>query len=183
MRGKQHRLPFLPSLDELLQEFITHRRIQRVGRLIENEQRRPGQQHLQQSHLALHARGELGDGARNIDVENRGQFLQIRKIGPAAQPAQEANQLPAGHVFVEAQLAGQIGDVAAGLDALVPAFVPGNEGPPRGRLQETEHEPEGRRLARAVRPQKAEDFPGAQLEVQALEGPEVAVILGQMFSL
>ena len=60
--------------------------------------------------------------------------------------SQELNELPAGHVFIEAELAGQIGDMAASGDAVAPAIMAGDGGPAGGRLEKSQQQPQGRRF-------------------------------------
>src|SRR5262249_42675372 len=83
-------------------------------------------------------------------------------------------------VLVEAQLAGQVGDVPAGPDAVVPAVVAGDGGPARGRLEKAEQEAERGRLAGAVGAEQPERFAGGDAQVEGLQGAEAAVVLREM---
>ena len=122
-----------------------------------------------------------GDGPVEVDVEAAGQVVEFAVDGLAAEPAEEVDELPAGHVLVEAQLAGQVGDVAAGGDAVVPAVVAGDRGAGRavGRRK-----PSSRRravdLAGAVGAEQAEHLARRDVQVEVVEGAEAAVVLGQV---
>ena len=60
---------------------------------------------------------------REMSMSKRSaRFLASWKIDLAAQAAEEANQLPAGHVLIKPQFARQIGDMPAGVETLVPAI-------------------------------------------------------------
>ena len=113
-RARKTAPPGPPGPNKLLQKLVAHGRIEGVGRLIHDEQRRLGQQHLKQGNLAFHAGGQARDRPGHVDFEGRGQTAQFRIVGPATQPIEKANQLPARHVLVQPQFARQIGDEPAG---------------------------------------------------------------------
>src|SRR5262249_20046987 len=132
-----------------------------------------------QGDLALHAGGEVGDGAVEVDLELPGQGVGGVVHRPAAQPVEEADQLPAGHVLVEAQLAGEVGDQLAGGAAVGPAVVPADGGAPAGGAQEAQQQAQGGGLAGPVGPEQADDLAGPDAEREVGQGGEVAVTLGE----
>ena len=137
-------------------------------------------QHLQQRHLALHAGRKGGDGSVEVDVEAAGEFVEIGADFLPAEAAEEADELAAGHVLVQPQLAGQVGDLAAGGHAVAPAVVAGDRRTAGGRPQEAEEQAQGRGLAGAVGTEKTEHLARRDFQVEIVEGAEAAVVLGQM---
>src|SRR5262249_43379686 len=81
---------------------------------------------------------------------------------------------------VQAQLTGQVGDVPPGGDPGGPAVVSRDGRSPRCRAEEAQEDAQGRGLARAIGPQQAEDLTAAQGQGQAVQGPEAAVVLGEL---
>src|SRR5262249_30354101 len=87
---------------------------------------------------------------------------------------------PAGHVLVEAQLAGQVGNEPAGGDAIVPAIVAVDGGVAAGGAKEAEEEAEGGGLAGAVGAEQTNDLARGDVEGEVVQGGERAVLLRQV---
>jgi hypothetical protein len=68
----------------------------------------------------------MRDGPAEVDVKTAGQVVGAPAQRLPAQPAEELDELPAVHVLVQPQLAGQVGDVPPGGDAVVPAVAAGD---------------------------------------------------------
>ena len=102
-----------------------------------------------------------------------------RRRGHSVQVGVETQVLRAGEVVVERRVLEHQADVAADrvpLRGHIVARDPG--GPARGAGQRAE-DLDGRRLPRAVRAEEAERLPGGHLEVDAADGLDLAVVLGQ----
>ena len=110
-------------------------------------------------------------------------LAKVTQLLRTVQPAEEGNHLASGHVFVQPQLAGQIADMAAGVDAVGPAIVPGDGSAAGAGAQEAEQHADRRRLAGAVGAEDADDLAGADFEVEPIEGREGAVLFRQLFRL
>ena len=126
VRGKDDGLTAHGGGPQLREQFVAHRRVERVGRLVENDERHARGEHGQERDLALHARRQLRERARQIDIELLGQAIDIAIDRHAAQVGEKVHKLPARHVFVEPQFAGQISGLAADRDAVRPAIVSGD---------------------------------------------------------
>jgi hypothetical protein len=120
----------------------------------------------------------VGDGPVQVDFEAAGEGINFSFVRLAAQPAEEADELPARHVFVQAQLPGEVSHVPAGGDTVVPAVVAGDGGAAGRRPEEAEQQAQGGRFPRAVRPQQPEDLAGGDGQADVVEGAVPAVILG-----
>ena len=94
--------------------------------------------------------------------------------GKAVSAAEKGQVLLHGQVPVQGEFLGHIANIGAGLRAGVAEIHPGDAEMAAGQRQEAAEHPEGRSLARAVRPQKAEDFPAPHLEGGLVHGGEVA---------
>ena len=100
----------------------------------------------------------------------------------AAQPVQAgrvAQVLAPGQVVVEAHGVGQVADPTLDLERVMGRVEAQDPGRAVTRLGEAEQHEDGRRLACPVLAQQAEDLAPPQLQVEAVDGGQVAVVLGQ----
>ena len=106
--------------------------------------------------------------------------LRLR-IGPrdAVQASRVAQVLAPGHAVVEADAVRQVADAALHLERVPGRIEADDAGPARRRLGQAEEHQDGRRLAGAVLAEQPEDLAGVDLEVEVVDGDEVAVALGQ----
>jgi hypothetical protein len=178
VRAEQDGLPAPPGRRDLFEQHVAHGRVEGVGRLVHDDQGRAWGEDLQQGDLPFHAAGQVGDGAVQVDVECGGEAERVIVGRRAADLAQEVDQLPARHVFVQAQLGGQVGDVPACGDAIGPAVVALDAGGACGGAEEAHDEAEGGGLAGAVGPEQADDLAGADGDGEGVEGGERPVAFG-----
>src|SRR5262249_10240987 len=108
------------------------------------------------------------------------EVLQARRRRVTPQPRQEVDELHAGHILVEPQLAGEVADVAAGVDAVAPAIVAVDGGVPGGRMQEPEQQAQGGRVARSLRADDAADLARRDVEIEPIERRQRAVLFRQL---
>ena len=184
--GEQHRGAFGDPAFDRLPEADAAARVEPGGRLVEEEDRRPGDQGGGEVEAAAHPARVGADEAVGgfVEVEalqqlgGAGARLALRQVVEAADHLQV---LGPGQVLVhrrvltgEADLGPQprrlAGDVEAG-DAGAAAV---------GREQRGEDADRGR-LAGAVGPEQAEHGAGRDLQIDAVERPHVAVGLTQPF--
>ena len=128
---------------------------------------------------ALHAAGVALDHPVGgvVQLDERQQLLcAFRRSGgaEAEQPAVQDQQLAARLARVEPRLLERDADPATGLVRVAGDVDAHHLGAPRGDRQQRREHPHGRRLAGAVGPEEAEDLSGADLEVDAAYGLDVA---------
>ena len=181
VRREQHRLALCPCLPHLVQQFVAHGRVEGVGRLVHDDQRRRAAPAPAAAPPCASCRttGWRWAGPGRCRSGGRGRPASASTGWPRSRP-RKLDELPAGHVLVQAQFAGQVGDVPAGGDAVVPAVVAGDG---RGRPSAAGNPAAGagRCLAGAVGAEQAEHLARRDVQVEVVEGAEAAVVLGQVF--
>ena len=185
--GKQDGVPLAQVFDQLphLADLV---RIEADGRLVEDEQIRIMQERVGQTHALAVAFGQGADQLL-LHVAQAAQFLH--RIGPLAfGPSADAFQgRPVFEVFLHAHLGikghvfRHVADTRAHLAGLAGHVEPGHAGPSAGGRKVTGQDPHGRALARAVGPEKTDDFPFLDREIEILDGRDAGVFLGQSFNL
>ena len=95
------------------------------------------------------------------------------------QPGRVAQVLAAGQVAVEADAVGEVADAALDLERATRRVEADDPGRALGRLGQAEEHQDGRRLARAVLTEQAEDLAGTDVEVEVVDGDELVVALRQ----
>ena len=98
----------------------------------------------------------------------------------AVEPRRVAQVLATRHALVEADRIGQVADPTLDLARLPGRVQTHDRGLAVGRLGQAEEHQDGRGLARAVLAEQAEDLARVDLQVQAVDGRERAVSLGQL---
>ena len=71
--------PLVAGTSQLSEQLVAHARVESVGRLVHDEQRRVRHEDGQESDFAFHARRELGERAVQVDIEPACQRLQLRR--------------------------------------------------------------------------------------------------------
>ena len=99
--------------------------------------------------------------------------------GDAVELGGVAQVLAAGQAAVEADVVGQVADLALDRERLAGRVEADDADDAPGRLGEPEQHQHGRRLAGAVGPEQPEDLAGADRQVERVDRGEVAVLLGQ----
>ena len=113
------------------------------------------------------------------DLEHLADSLPQRRPVEAVQLADEIQQLAASHPAVEARILVQVANVARQLAARPADPHAGHRARACGRGGEAGEEAQGRRLARAVGSEEAEDAAARDGQGQVIEGDYAAVALGQ----
>jgi hypothetical protein len=90
-----------------------------------------------------------------------------------------AQVLATGHVAVEAHLVGHVAHPALDLQGPASRIEAHDSRCPGRRLGEAQEHEDGRRLARAVLAEQAEDLAGSDIEVEVVDRDEVVVFLRQ----
>ena len=108
-----------------------------------------------------------------VSVEAVGEDVHVRPIDAAPQVREVREQLAAGELRVEREVAGDVSDVTADLDRSLVRVEPEDGGRPRGGTDLVEQRSDRRGLAGTVRSQEAVDL--ALLDVQIETGDGVLV--------
>ena len=136
-------------------------------------------EHRQERDLPLHAGGQLRERAGEVDVESPGQASTSPSTVTPRSRAEKVDELPAGHVLVKPQFAGQIGDLRRAA-----TLSPSNRGR-RWRPCRPSAAGSPSSMRRAVDlpepfgPSRPNISPGAIRKVRRVEGTEAAVVLGE----
>jgi len=166
MGGHQDGCPAIPQFQEHILERLGVDRVQAAERLIDDDHLRPVQDRGDELRLLLHTLAQFADllvavVAQVQPFQEANRLLAgIRRAHPLERP-QVDQHLQQGHVFVQAALFRHVADPALGLLGQR-AAQHGDR--PRIRLQDVENHAHCCRLARAVRPQKGENFPPPDLK-------------------
>ena len=184
--------PGLAPLVEQVVEGALHQRVQALGRLVEDGQLWVVLERLDDADLLAHAAGVV---AHRPLERPAGQLqpvdqLRAQRRRPPVQPGQVVEHLLAGQRVVQRDAAGQVASRRANGDAVADDVVAEHAPLAGGRMQEAEQQPDGRRLARAVGPQEAEDLAFANVDREVVQGAHdlvpaargkasLAVVLGQ----
>ena len=157
-------------------------RVEAGRRLVEEEHRRPGDQRGGEVEAAAHAaRVRADESAAGLgEVERREQLVRPLARRPAAEVVEAADHLEvleAGQVLVHGRVLAGEPDALAHLAASRTTSKPATRAVPSSGREQRRQDPDGRRLAGAVRAEQAEDGPGRDEQVDAVERDDVAVAL------
>src|SRR6202050_5413380 len=160
-------------------------RVQAHGRLIEEQHPRRVQQAAGDFQPALHPAGVGGHHAgppvpQPDTLRALPQPRRERRLGHPVQLGVEAQVLLPGQVVVQGGLLEHQADVAAHGVPLGDHVVSCHPGGARRGLGQGAQDLDGGGLACAVRPEKAERLAGRDLEIDAADGLDLAVALGQL---
>src|SRR5262249_43281013 len=157
--------------------------VQSVGWLVEYQQAWTVHEGLYDADLALVAAGVLTKLAGGIEAQTVNQLFEIRLVDAATQMAEILEDLATGEVRIERQLARQITDNALDLHRLLPAIQIRDARCAGVWIEQRHQQANGRCLAGAVRPEKAEGLSFVDVECDVVDAPAAAVALGQPFGL
>jgi hypothetical protein len=166
-------------------EHLDHAdRVDGGRRLIEDEQVGILDQRIGDAQPLEHApRIRLDERIGPIAQTDLDEDLVDGRLGDIARDAIESSRiaqvLATGHVAVEADLVGHVAHPSLDLERPARRIEAHHPRSTRGRLGETQEHQDGRRLARAVLAKQAEDLAGSHLEVEVIDGDQIAVRLGQ----
>ena len=171
------------SLDRL-PEGDAAAQVEPCRRLVEEQDRWAGDERGAEVEPSPHAAGVRADEplARVGQVEGLeqlGRALARDAAAEVVEPADHLQVLEAGQVLVHGRVLagepdplsdpGRVADDVEACDARLAAVG----------LEQRGQDPDGGRLARAVRPEQPEDAPGLGVQVDAAQGDDVPVALGQ----
>ena len=100
-----------------------------------------------------------------------------RSRGQSVEPAEILDQLPGGHPVVDAGAGRHVADARPDLLGLGHHVVPGHDRAAAGRPEHGAQDPQGRRLARPVGPEQAEDRAGLAVEADVANGRDPAPLV------
>ena len=171
--------PRLAGFAEQLQERVLHERVQTGGRLVENGQSWLVEQRLNEPYLLPVAAAE--PPGRQVEVHAQALRERVRRpqVLHAPQAGEVAHRLPPRGPHVQAELARQVAHRPAYLHALPVGIEAENLRVTAGGVEQIEEQPDGRRLACAVRPDESEDLAWPDLQIEALDAQTAAVVLGE----
>jgi hypothetical protein len=185
VRGQEDRQPLLLGEPLHLDPHRGARLGIEAGRgLVEEEDARPVDESERDVEAPLHpARVAAHDAIRRVDDPDQLEQLvdagaQV-VAGEALDPPLEHEVLSPGRLAVDARLLRDVADRAADAVRLPDRVVAGDERAAGVRLRQRRQHADGRRLARAVRAEQAEDLAAAHGERHAREGLDLPVALLQ----
>src|SRR5438445_7610832 len=171
VRGKEDGAALVPELEDQIAHVLASDGVEAAHRLVQDRDPRVADQRLRESQPLHHALGEFPDGpiraARQTDA-----FEHLRRPLAGIRARQSTEAAGEHQILVSAQEL-----VERGVFRQVPELTPGgdgshalacDEGVARCRLHESEQHLQRGGLARAVRPEKAEDLARAHFERQIL---------------
>ena len=173
--------------DEVL-DLATAEWVEACGGFVEDDEVGIVDQGLSDADAALHALGELADGAGTglTEADHLDElFGALAPFGGVEleQGSEEVERLAGVEVAVEVGLLGEVAD--AGLDTDVAGGLIEDSDGPLGWVEEAEHHLDGRGFSGAVGSEQTEDLAATDLEVDVVDGaglrptPEVLEDLGE----
>ena len=176
--GQQDRTTLSGQLAQERAQPADALRVQPVGGLVQDEDLRVAHQCRSQAQTLVHAQREApGTAVRRV--------TQLDELEHLLDAGTRHSRLGGDDAQV---VAGRTAWVCSGLEHRpdmpqrvddVAVCVTADAGAARGRGDQAEQSAQGRRLARAVRPEEPRDLPGRDREAQVVHGAHVAVVLGQ----
>ena len=160
------------------EELLLVQRIQSARRLVQNQQLRLVHESLHQPHLQLIAPGIFAKLLAQVELQPLCDALDSRVISPASQVAEIDENLAPGQVIPQSELARQIPCHGFDSHAVGSHIFAEDAGMAAGGANQVHQHADGGGLARAIRPQEAEHFPGLHAQIQVNYAPRRAVILG-----
>ena len=160
---------------------LFHERVEAGRRLVEQQEVGPGHEGADEEDLLAVS---LRVGAHllgRVEIESFDQVVAVGGVHLALDPAEEVEGLGAGERGPEIGLAGHVGQAPMRLDRLASAVEPEDLGPAGARPGQPQEEANGGGLPGAVGPQVADNLTLGDLEIEVLQGVDVAVALGQTF--
>ena len=188
MRGQQHGDAVVLERADHFQKLRGRVRIEAGGRLVEDRDRDVLHQDFGKAEPLAHAARERADpldaDIAETDAVERGDDPLVADARlDADQGRGVAQVVERRHVVVEADGIGQIADQALDLKRLARRIVAEHADAAAGHIGQAEHHQDGRGLARAVRPEQAEDLAASDRERNVVHGGDAAIALGQPLGL
>ncbi len=168
------------GLADDLEEGLLDERIEPGGRLVEDEQVGSMLERHDQPDLLLVALAVLAKLAAGIEIEPLDQALDVGALDAAAQVREVGDRVGPGQPVVQVEFAREVADPPMDRHRIDRGLDPEDFGPAAGRADEVEQDAHGRRLARAVGPEEAEDLALGDLEIEFGDAAMLAVRLGQL---
>src|SRR5664279_2257424 len=162
-------------------ERLLHQRVQTARRLVQDQQIRTCHQRTNENQLLPVALGVGPHLLRRIEIEPCHQFIPVGGIGPAMHPPEQVKRLRATERRPQARLTGDVGQAAVCLDRPALAVHAEDLRAALGRPDQSEQQPDRRRLARAVGSEISENLALMNLQAEILQHVNVPVTLGQSF--
>ena len=116
----------------------------------------------------------LGIGAallRRVEVEAFDQIGALGLVQSAAGPAEQVDDLAAGEIGPEGDVARAVRETAVQRRRVGPRVAPEQAGGPAVRAEQTEQDPDRRGLARTIGSEEAMHLTGFDLQVEAVQRP------------
>jgi hypothetical protein len=183
MTGHQHRPPFGSQVAQQFTEPADAFGVEPVGRLVEDQDLRIGQQGGGETEPLAHAERELSDAP----ISRRGQIDEIEHLIDSRLVDFTEQRLDAEMVSGTSPRVGVGGiedrsdDVQRMVQLLVGATV--DSGTALGRGGKTQQDAQGRRLPGPVGPEEADHLTRVDLEAQIIDGDKVAEAFGEIVQL
>ncbi len=178
MRGEKDRPPLGGDLAQQLVEGLLNERVEPGRRLVEQKQVGAVEKGLDEPDLLAVALGERPDRPLQLELEALGERLALPQPVETAERRDVTQVLARCQALVEMKVTGQVAGPAANGDALLANVQPEQLELARARPDQIEHQPDGRRLARAVRAEEAEHLARLDLEAEIDDTAAGAVELG-----
>ena len=172
--------PSVAELVDALAEDRLHQRVEAGRRLVEHQQLDVGRR------ARRPARPSAGCPWSSCGPSWSGRARSARaarsrrcSVEPAAQPAEQVDDLAAGQVRPQVHVAGHVGEPAVQLGRLAPRVAAEEPHLAAVAAQQPEQHPDRRGLAGAVRAEEAVHLARADVQVEPVERPEAAERLHQ----
>ena len=166
MAGEQHRSPLGLHLANAVLEYRLHERVESRCRFVEQEQFGIRRQRRNQSHF-LPVPFRIGAGLLGrVELKTFEKLVAPPPIEVAPQPTEQIDHLPSRQVRPQTDLAGHVGQPAMQRDSVAPRVASKQCDLPGVRAEQPQQQTDGRRLARAVRPEKSVDLASLDSEVR-----------------
>ena len=171
MRAEKHRLAALLGLSQTLTKRPFHQRVQPAGGLIQHQQRRPGREGADQSHLLPIAGGIRPRSPVQVQLETLNQLGLILLVANRAEVRHQLQGLPTGQIGPQRHVGGHIRHMLMRRSHICDG-VAGQPGGARGRPEHPQQQAHGGRLPRPIRTKKAEDLPRIEEQIEILQRPD-----------
>ncbi len=159
--GQQDRPAAPPLVPHAVPERRLHQRVQPGRGLVQDQQLAVRGQGGDQRHL-LPVAGGVGAGLLGrVQPEPLDQAVPAGRVQPAAQPAEQVDDLAAGQAGPQRHVAGHVGQPPVQRHRLAPGVAAQQPGRAAARPEHAEQDPDGGGLARAVRPRNPCTSPAA----------------------
>jgi hypothetical protein len=174
VRGQQDGRPLLAQLLDDATYIAGGDRVEPPGRLVEEQHRRFVQQGTGDHQTLLHAIRERPYGVfSSLTQAHEVEHLVNAALRQVIEPAVEAQIVTRGKPLVQVLLLEHDPDTLLQLSAILHDVATGHSGVAPARIDLAREHPKRGRLARAVRPQQAEDFTMLHAETDACDSHEV----------